>query len=346
VRARYSAQAFLGEIDLKPVRDLKEWKDSEEPAYIVLMLAHHHLLPLPQTEKEVQSVCDLFKPTSAVNPGKILESLAASCVDIVLHGHEHRRNLARYDSYTVDSNQIVVAAAASATGMETIRGCDSARASFNVLELRPDRSVWIQEIRGPSGDHSDWHPALPIQMLDSTTLRHNRFLRSLHLWRRDRGDYLVGTIAESHQSEWRKHITITAGRDAIVREYRSDWLTTDNEFSFRIQNDTGQPAQPLASLNLLNPSSTPKLLGFSPVKGERGAYMFRVDIGTSSPVAAASIETSYQWLDGIVLTADDLDLISRLNREGACNSCTERGAREVDSVHVAWTIGFGFPRCG
>lgn len=180
VRARYSAQAFLGEIDLQRIRNLKEWSDSEEPPFLVIMLAHHHLLPLPACEAETQSFSDLFKLTSAVNPGKILESLAASYVDLVLHGHEHRRNVASYGSYRIDSNQIVVVAAASATGAETLQGCNSARASFNVLELRPDRSVWMNEARGPSGDHSGWSASASIQILDSTTLRHNRFLRSLH----------------------------------------------------------------------------------------------------------------------------------------------------------------------
>ena len=59
-----------------PIRDLKEWNDPEEPPYLVLMLFHHHLLPLPSAETEAQSIWDLFKFTSAVNPGKILENLA------------------------------------------------------------------------------------------------------------------------------------------------------------------------------------------------------------------------------------------------------------------------------
>ena len=246
VRARYSAQAFLAEEDLMPIRNLKEWNDFEEPPYLVLMLFHHHLLPLPSTEAEAQSILDLFKFTSAVNPGKILENLAASYVDVVLHGHEHKRNIARYGSYRRNSNQIVVAGAASATGAETLRGCNSGRASFNLLELRNDRSVWIKEIRGPSGDHNDWHSALPIQVLDSTSLRHNRFLRSLYQFRKKRKDGSEALADEGHQSEWHKHITFTAGRDAVVREYRTDWLITDGEFSFRIQNDTGQPARPFA----------------------------------------------------------------------------------------------------
>jgi predicted MPP superfamily phosphohydrolase len=316
IRSRYSAQAFLGEADLQPIRNLKEWDEgSEEPPSLVIMLAHHHLLPLPAVEAEVQSAWDMFTLTSAVNPGKILESLAASYVDVVLHGHEHRRNVARYGSYRVNSNQIVIAAAGSGTGAETFEGCNSERASFNVLELRPDRSVWMSEVRGPGGDHSDWHSGPAIQILDSTTLRHNRFLRSLHLWRRQRGSKPEEHSDAGRQSGWHKHITFTPGRDAVVRERRTDWLICEGEFSFRIQNDTGSPALPQATLDLSNPPQVPRILPFSRFGEEQGAYAFRVITGTPEPVFAPSIATSYQWLDGIVLTEDDLKLID-MNHAG------------------------------
>ena len=346
VRARYSAQAFLGESDLKPVRELKEWNDDEEPPYLVIMLIHHHLLPLPASEREVQSAWDLFKLTSAVNPGRILESLSASYVDVVLHGHEHKRNIARYGSYRKDSNQIVIAAAASATGAETLKGCDSARASFNVLELRPDRSVWVTEVHGPSGNHNDWHDASTIQILDSTTLRHNRFLRSLYRWRKVRQAGPEPLAGAGHQSEWRKHVIFTAGRDAIVREHRTDWQITDGEFSFRIQNDTGQPARPAAEFKLTSASGNPNTPRISPKSGERGAFFFRVDMGTKAPVSAALIETAYQWVDGILLTEDDFELIDMNNsgpfrglRQEFVAASVLRPLREL-CLSVTFPVGF------
>jgi hypothetical protein len=204
-----------------------------------------------------------------------------------------------------------VAAAGSATGMETFIGCHPERASFNVLELRSDRSVWIKEICGPGGGHTDWHEGPEIELLDSTTLRRNRFLRSLHLWRKGRADLgeAEAIVLASRQSEWRKHITLTARRDAIVRERRTHWLISGGEFSFRIQNDTGQPARPQATLDLVEPASVPRLLGFSRLAGEPGAYSFRVSTGTTETVAAKLIETSYQWLDAVLLTQGDLELI-------------------------------------
>src|SRR5207247_2642190 len=127
------------------------------------------------------------------------------------------------------------------------------------------------------------------------TLRHNRFLRSLYLWRKKRKDGPEVHSGAGHQSEWHKHVTLTAGRDAVVRERRTDWLISEGEFSFRIQNDTGQPALPTATLDLANLSAVPRILGFSKMGEERGAYVFRVATGTPEPVAAASIATSYQW---------------------------------------------------
>jgi hypothetical protein len=48
------------------------------------------------------------------------------------------------------------------------------------------------------------------------------------------------------------HIGFTAGRDAVVREDHTDWLISEGEYSFRIQNDTGSPARPTATLDLAN----------------------------------------------------------------------------------------------
>ena len=229
----------------------------------------------------------------------------------------------------------------------TLRGCNIERASFNVLELRPDRSVWIREFRGPGGDLSDWHSAPDIQVLDSTTLRHNRFLRSLHQWRRQQqkaGEEALSSAG--HHSEWRKHIILTAGRDAWVREHRTDWMVTNGEFSFRIQNDTGQPSRPSAAFDLLDPTINPRMVGFSRLRGEPGAYVFRVDMGTPNPVAATSIETFYQWLDGILLTEDDLELIDihhagpfRGNRQEFVAASVPRPLREL-CLSVTFPRGF------
>ena len=287
---------------------------------------------------------DLFKFTSAVNPGKILESLAASYVDIVLHGHEHRRNIARYGSYRIDSNQIVIAAAASATGAETFKGCDSQRASFNVLELRSDRSVWMNEVRGPQGDQSEWHSTPSIQILDSTTLRHNRFLRSLHLWRKARTGGPKGNAGAGQQSEWH---TLPSQQDGMLSlgSIVPIGLSVRESLAFEFRTTLDRLLYPLQRLTLLAPPQSREFAGFLGWE-RRGAYVFRVATGTSEPVAASSIATSYQWLDGIVLTEDDLKLIDmnnagpfRGNGQEFVAASVTRPLREL-SLSVTFPVGF------
>jgi hypothetical protein len=184
--------------------------------------------------------------------------------------------------------------------------------------------------------------------LDSTALRHNRFLRSLHQWRTAQiNDHDPDSLASAgYRSEWRKHVALTAGRDAIVKERRTYWLIRNGEFSFRIQNDTGQPARQSATLDLVSTSGTPTLIGFSPLAGESGAYVFRVATGTPEPVAAASIESSYQWLDSILLTEDDLELIDmshagpfRASRQEFVAASVTQPLREL-CLSVSFPLGY------
>ena len=102
----------------------------------------------------------------------------------------------------------------------------------------------------------------------------------------------------------------------------------------------------LPKVKLVSAAGEPKLIGFSPLRGERGAYVFRVATGTSEPVAAAWIKTSYQWLDGILLTEDDLELIDmnhagpfRANRQEFVAASVINPVRELN-LSVTFPVGF------
>lgn len=82
------------------------------------------------------------------------------------------------------------------------------------------------------------------------------------------------------------------------------------------------------------------------MRGERGAYVFRVATGTSDPIAADAIATSYQWLDGILLTEDDLNLVDMNNagpfrgaRKEFVAASVTRPLREL-SLSVTFPSGF------
>jgi UDP-2,3-diacylglucosamine pyrophosphatase LpxH len=142
--ARYSAQGFAEKNDLEI---LEATARSLSDANLVIVLTHHHLLPIAALEKTKQSAGGLFSPTIMLNAGTMLESLARSSVNLVLHGHEHHRAVARYRMPRERGAEIVIVGAGSATGADTREGCAFERASANLFELHPDRSVFLREIR-------------------------------------------------------------------------------------------------------------------------------------------------------------------------------------------------------
>lgn len=350
--SRRSAQAFLPVGIRERIRDFSKTLGNQEgdDPRLVIMLFHHHLLPLPKSEPAQQSVTHLFNMTGAVNPGTILEDIAASHIDLVLHGHEHHVNRSRYASYERETVQVAMVAAGSATGMKTMDGCDLKRASFNLIELRSDRSVWCREIKGPqsNANSTEWSgTGEAIEILDPTTLRQNLFQRTT-VQRRTRREHVENRKFERFDgpaSEWSKHITITATRDAEVNETRVNWQIVGGRFTVRVQNDNGLPSQPKARLNVRLPPDLPrpKLKGFSPLKGDPGAWSFGIHIDTAATVVATRIMTSYLWQDAIMLTQNDFHLVD-LSRCGPHRSNgKEFVAARVDRPLKNLALSASFP---
>lgn len=305
--ARYSAQGFLPKRRIDAIRRLSDRSAGSAPARLMIMLFHHHLLPLPASEPNRQSKWRLFNLAGPVNPGTILESLAASHVDLVLHGHEHHVNRARYASYKRETVQVAMVAAGSSTGKQTGTACVQSRASFNVLELRPDRSVWCQEIKGVAGGGMPgWKTSgPPIELLDPTTLRQNYYQRSI-VQGRVRRDEAEGTRfkrGEGPASEWSKHVTFTTTRDAEVKETRVNWIIEGGRFLVRVQNDSGRPVDP--RIELPAPVGRRADQPFTPLANDRGGWAFGFTLDTQDDVDVPVIRTSYLWQDAVMLTARD-----------------------------------------
>ncbi len=94
--ARWSAKAFLSKRvrdQIENIRNIVEVREAPEPPDLVIMLMHHHLLPVRHLESEHQSVRHLFDLTASTNPGRILETLATAHIDVVLHGHPRSMRL-------------------------------------------------------------------------------------------------------------------------------------------------------------------------------------------------------------------------------------------------------------
>jgi predicted MPP superfamily phosphohydrolase len=170
-KAKYSAQGFASQTEVKALG--KATEDAQE-SDIVLALHHHHLLPIRELEESKQRLSRLFQPTIMLNAGTVLEVLTSSHVNMVLHGHEHQRSARRYGTLAGRRDEIVVLGSGSATGNDSRRGCAFERASFNLIELGPDRAVHIREV---SYDEK-WNISKDrLLVLEGRAVRRSRFNR-------------------------------------------------------------------------------------------------------------------------------------------------------------------------
>ena len=130
------AQGFVDQKDFDLIRGLKKrGYDPETPFSLVILMMHHHALPIARLEPD-EPKKKVFALTNLTNPGRILEGLIDGHVDLVLHGHEHHPHAARYALYNSDKGELAVVGAGSATGMSTwdagvsFRSCHSMSSSF------------------------------------------------------------------------------------------------------------------------------------------------------------------------------------------------------------------------
>ena len=207
--------------------------------------------------------------------------------------------------------------------------------SFNVIELRDDRSVWLKVFRG-SGTYErpSWAEdrAAAIQLLGSTAIRRNRFLRiraqeaeksrdAAKAQETDEAEQAANvetspTPPPRQYGEWQRHITLTQYRDALVWDKRTHWPLKDGQLAFQLINETGLPVLPKASIYLKNrPGKREKVKDASIVRieGDRRTFAFVARVSPKFAKEVESIETSFKWDDAILLTQGDLDLLDRNN---------------------------------
>ena len=330
------AQGFVDQKDLDLIRGLKKrGYDPETPFSLVILMMHHHALPIARLEPD-EPKKKVFALTNLTNPGRILEGLIDGHVDLVLHGHEHHPHAARYALYNSDKGELAVVGAGSATGMSTWDArCIVSESSFNVIELRDDRSVWLKVFRG-SGTYErpSWAEdrAAAIQLLGSTAIRRNRFLRiraqeaeksrdAAKAQETDEAEQAANvetspTPPPRQYGEWQRHITLTQYRDALVWDKRTHWPLKDGQLAFQLINETGLPVLPKASIYLKNrPGKREKVKDASIVRieGDRRTFAFVARVSPKFAKEVESIETSFKWDDAILLTQGDLDLLDRNN---------------------------------
>lgn len=299
MQAEYSAQGF---VPLDKMQEFQNLSQTMTDADLVILLEHHHLLPIAELESSRQEAAGLLGATTIMlNAGSLLEALTKQSINLVLHGHEHCRALARYVSLNNNQGEVTVVGAGSATGMVTLKGCDAVRASMNLITLKPDRTVWLQKVECKKSQWaiSDESPQL---LFDSRAIRRARIMR-----RTDRKGPPTSRIVKS--------VEFTSSRNILLRETRTNWTLSEPRWTLLTRNATGKPCSPLVSVRLdhgLTLQAPGKDFVFD---SQNNAHRFDAEFKwTKAEELARQIYAEWVWLAGAILTKEDLDLIPMQNR--------------------------------
>lgn len=299
LNAKYLARGFVLPNDLEMMNRLS---NNAKDIDAVFLLMHHHLLPIAAVESASQSAVDMLSGTTVVNAGMTLSSLVNCQVNVVLHGHEHARNLARYGTFGPKQGDTVVLGSGSSTGAVTLKPCELNRASSNLIELREDQSIWVKEVRHDGG----WCIREEGQLCIAPTLevRKSKFFR------------VTERSKVPPTSEVVKHVRFTPQRDVVVRETRTDWVVKGPEFGFVSRNLSGLPVNPRVQLELpANIKATAVSRGGFEPMSETGAYVYKIGLsGHAGATLIPRVEISYEWIDGALLTLRDLGMIADAQR--------------------------------
>lgn len=181
-----------------------------------ILLMHHHLLPIAELEPERAR---LFKPflaatTMVENAGHVLEALCGGRFDLVLHGHEHAFNLARFDSMTAQSLPITVVSASSSTGVVTAGACQFEKSFLNVLELQADETLWLN-IYQHDENQQRWVSKERRLLMSDVDMRKAWFFRSSSVTEQDLGG--------------RSLFEYTLTHDVVVHRTRCDYQVPDDQ---------------------------------------------------------------------------------------------------------------------
>lgn len=310
------ADAFArGYVDLSEINKLKDAMSDADDIDLAILLVHHHVFPVRALEEAQRaSTGDLTKLTSLVNAGTLVEALAAAHVDIALHGHEHAANWGRYATFEHGGGETNVIGAGSATGTVTSHPCEQSRASFNVIELRQDRTVGVV-VYGSDG--ARWNPGPPFEIYDSEALRRARFLRR-------GGD----AIRRQPESDVVRYLECSRERDWFIRETRTNVYFGDKpHLVLGTTNTTGTPTD--LSVKLIETGWQPRDASFEGTSHEN-VYNYDCPIPAEIAAQTQTLQFSFRWLGGALVTQEELNAIDEAKRGPHRRDGFEYGAIRVD----------------
>jgi 3',5'-cyclic AMP phosphodiesterase CpdA len=293
--AKFTAQGYA---TIEDLGGLAAAARGNADADLVILMHHHHLLSIKELEESRQRLKNVFKPTIMLNAGTVLEALTQGYVNIVLHGHEHFPLFARYGTLSGQQNDTVIVGAGSVTGNDSTAGCEIRRASLNVIQLRPDRSVHVQVITNK--DALRWSATdAPVQLLDGSAIRRARFYRRANPTSPPSSK--IVTSVEFHTD-----------RTVEVTQSWTDWALTTGRWATTTFNSSGIPSR--ARVKIEWPQGEPTELSEQPfVLDTNQIHTYRIDLQLrgGAPSLARRIVVQYKWLGGAVLTKNDLAYFDR-----------------------------------
>jgi len=323
-----------------PSEDLKALEAAaakvEEDTDLCIVLQHHCLLPSTSLESAyadanaIDANQECVQSTVMPNAGDLLKILAENNFNLVLHGHNHRHFVAQYTEVSSHPGDVTIVAAGSAIGASSDGRCYPKNASFNVIELREDRTVWLEEYRC---EDMKWkRPALGLQLYTSGGLRKIRLKRV-----KNKG--LVATPT----SRMVKRFEFSCNRDIYVREVRTNWAIGPLTLSYEAFNSTGFPKCLGIKIDWADGSNAFSSTGeYVPSENEPHMYHLKLPLPNTEKKTARCVTVDTQWFSGGLLTANDFAMVRPLTDKFRIKDIEFAGATVTEALE-ALTIILSLP---
>ncbi len=313
--AEFTAQGFVSKDSIDDL--LLGCKKVSVQSDLSILLIHHHLLPIATLEQEKQSFKGLMKFTSMVNAGTVLEALASGNINLVLHGHEHEHYSACYRTLRGLESEVRIVGGGSSTGVGAKKHrCSLPGASFNIFELREDRTVHFHTYQYKNGS---WESLTKKETIDEAMLFNSGELRRLKLNR-------AKDVARKPVSELTRHVTYTETRDILETEVQKNHYLKAGKFIHEVSNSTGKPVLKSIKFEWTNGDMFQWNEGDEPAEYLTGeyevsdvddhTYILVVDFksGDNSNLYATKISIEMKWIGGGLLSAFDLSMVEKSKR--------------------------------
>jgi predicted phosphodiesterase len=292
LNADYSARGHVESDIFDVIRSATKSQDWDLSIFAI----HHHLLSVRELERSRQgSLSDLANLTCLLNSGSLLEVLANSRVDIVLHGHEHAHNWGVYGTLADGQPRVKVIGAGSVTGNKTGHGAAEERISLNLLCLSPQKVGTLQRIvRNPV----EWAVVDQVTLFDGVDVRRSWLSRMYP--------------GEPLNREVVKYVQFTRERDVFVRWLFTRWPITGSSFSHPVTSWNGELDRQSLCAAMRTAEGHELVIGYPEVRSEAKAnarHDISFDVPHSHQNTPLTIELSYRWVAAATLTAAELEAL-------------------------------------